>query len=126
MKAACLGGEPAHARLVAEDRTAAPGRGRIDGEHRHLLAAGNQVQPKLIDERGFAGAGNAADADPDGVAGARQQPLEQRLRADCVLGLGALDEGDGTGERDPVAGLDGLDRLVHGLPVAFGAHGERG
>ena len=57
MKAAGLGGEPAHARLVAEDRAAAARGGRVDGEHGDLVALSDEVQPELIDQRRLAGAG---------------------------------------------------------------------
>ena len=121
-----LRGEAPHARLVAEDRAAAPGRGGIDGEHGDLLAHGHEVEPELIDQRGFAGAWHAADADADGLSGAGQEELKQALGADLVLGLGAFDQGDGAAERHAVSADDGLGGVVQ---VAAGgvlrAHGMR-
>ena len=109
---ALLRGEPAHARLVAEDRAAAPRRGGVDGEHGDLLALGHEVKPELVDQGRFAGARHAADADADGLAGAGQEVLEQSLGAGLVLGLGAFDQGDGAAERHPVAADDRLGGRV--------------
>ena len=119
-------GEPAHARLVAEDRAAAPRRGGVDGEHRDLLALGHEVEPELVDQGRFAGAGNAADADANGLAGARQQVFEQNLGARLILWLGAFNQGDGAAERDPVADDDrpgGRVQII--LRGVFAAHGMR-
>jgi hypothetical protein len=90
------------------------------------VALADEIEAELVDQGRFAGTGNAADADPDGVAGMRQQPVEQRLRALLILRLGALDQGDGARKRHPVAGADGLGDLLN--VVLYGviaAHGMR-
>ncbi len=127
MKADRLGGEPAHARLVAKDRAAAARGGRVDGEHGDLVALSDEVQPELIDQGGFAGAGRAADADADGTAGIGEETLEQLAGARLVLRLDAFDQGDGAGERHPVARADGLSGPV-GVSSRFGLalHGASG
>jgi len=102
-------GEPAHARLVAEDRAAGALRGRVDGEHGQAVAGGNEVHPKLIDGRGFADAGHARHAKPQRAARRRQQRLQQLLRPRGVLGLGALHQRDGAREHGPVARADSRD-----------------
>ena len=90
------------------------------------MPLGDEVQPKLIDQSRFTGAGDAADPDPDRVAGMRQQQVEKRFRIGLVVGLGALDQGDGAGERDPVAGSDGLGGLLDVLPGrVLAGHGMR-
>ena len=129
MKAEGSVAEAAHAGLVAEDRAAAARRGRVDGEHGDLVALGDEVQPELIDQGRLAGAGRAADADADGVAGRGQETLEQGAGARLVLGLGAFDQGDGAGERHPVAGADRLSGPLGVLPrfgLALHEHAGRG
>ncbi len=103
MKARWFGGEPPHPRLVAEDRAARTRRGWIDGKHRDLVALAHEIEAELIDQRRLAGAGHAANADADRLAGIGQEGFDQGLRCELIFGLGALDEGDGAGERYAVA-----------------------
>ncbi len=91
-----FGGEPPHPGLVAKDRPAGSRRRWIDGENGDLVALADQVQSKLIDEGRFTGAGDAGDADSDGIAGEGQEAIEQRFSAGLILGLRAFDKGDGT------------------------------
>src|SRR3546814_13624128 len=72
-------GQLLHPRLVAEDRSAAALRGRIDGEHRDAMALVDDVQAEGFDEGRFADSRNAGNADADCIAGLRQQSLEQRI-----------------------------------------------
>src|SRR5262245_29534535 len=90
------------------------------------MALSSEVEPKLVDQRRFARARNAADADPDRFAGEGHEPLEQRFGADLVLRLCAFDQCDGARERHAVAGADGLCGLLNLLfrSIRF-AHGWR-
>ena len=91
------------------------------------MALRHEVQAELVDQRRFAGAGHAADADPDGFAGRGEELIEQRFGARLVLGLGAFDQGDGAGERHTVAVADGLGRPLNVLlRSVVAAHGMRG
>ena len=56
MKACRIGGEPRHPRLVAEDRAAGARRGRIDRQHRDLVAALDQEHAERVDGGGLADA----------------------------------------------------------------------
>ena len=91
--------EPFHARLVAEDRAASHGRGRVDRQHGNAVALLDQVQAERLDERGLADARHTGDADTDRPAGVRQQGVEQRLGALLVFRLDRLDQRDGLGQR---------------------------
>ena len=89
------------------------------------MALAYEIEPKLIDQGGFARARDPADADANGLAGVREQALEQRLCARLILSFGAFNEGDGAGERNTVAaayGLGGPLRLAPRCGVAL--HGD--
>ena len=88
-------GEPRHARLVAEDRAAGAGRGRIDRQHRDLVALRGEIRAERVDGGRFAGARRAGDAEPHRLAGQRQQFLHQKVRSFAVIGALALDQRDG-------------------------------
>ena len=70
-------GQPRHPRLVAEDRAAGARRGRVDREHRDLVAALDQEHAERVDGGGFADARRAGDADAHRLAGIGQQRLDQ-------------------------------------------------
>ena len=55
---------------------------------------------------GFAGARRAGNAEADGLAGRRQQLLNQPVRGLPVVGARALDQRDGARLRGAVAGAD--------------------
>ena len=111
MKAHRLLRQPAHARLVAEDRAARALRGRVDGEHGDPVAGGDEVHAELVDGRRLADARHAGDAEAQRAARRRQQRLQQLLGERGVLGLGALDERDGARQHRPVAGADAVGKV---------------
>ncbi len=80
MNAAVLGGQSRHPRFVAEDAAAADAARRIDGQHSDAPPATDKIEPESVDERAFARAGRAGDADADRVARVRKETREQRLR----------------------------------------------
>jgi len=92
-----------HPRLVGEDRAAGAGRGGIDREHRHLVAALDQERAKRVDGSGFSDPRRAGDSDPDGLAGFGQQRLDQFARGGLVIAAPALDQRDRTRERRALA-----------------------
>jgi hypothetical protein len=47
-------GEQLHARLVAQDGAAGDAGRRVDGQHRHLVALLDEIQPQRLDEGGLA------------------------------------------------------------------------
>ncbi|CAD5300193.1 hypothetical protein BOS5A_231163 [Bosea sp. EC-HK365B] len=96
-------GELGHPGLVAEDRTAAARRGRIDREHRDLVALACQITAERVDRRRLADAGHAGDADPDRLAGMRQQAGEQGLRLVAMVGTPAFRERDRSCQRRTLA-----------------------
>jgi hypothetical protein len=67
-----------------------------------------EVQTELIDQRGLTRAWHAANADSHRFAGIGQEQLDEGLRLGLILWLRALDQRDGAGKRDPVAGANGL------------------
>src|SRR4029078_7735759 len=121
-----FGGEPSHSRLVAEDRTARARRSWIDGKHGHLVTLGHEIETELIDQSGLAGAGYATNADADRLAGIRQEGFDQGLRRALIFGLGALDKGDGSGQRHAIAGAYGVGHSRLSLRCFAFAHGLAG
>ncbi len=81
--------------LSRKDRTAAARRGRIDREHRDLVAAAGEKGAQRVDGGGLADPGSAGDPDADCLAGRRQQILHQAARRLLVVGPPAFDQGDG-------------------------------
>ena len=88
------------------------------------------MEAERLDERRFADAGGAGQADTQGLtAGAEVGEQGKGLLA--VVGAGTFDQGDGAGEGAAVAGEDGLCGGVHvhfrppgaGLAVAPGCVG---
>ena len=73
-----LPGEFFHAGFVPHDGTAGNGRGRVNGQHGHLEAFFAQVGAEGFNEGGFARAGNARDADADGIARMGQELGDER------------------------------------------------
>ena len=84
------------------------------------MPARDAVEAEALDEGRFAGAGRPGNADPGGAAGRRQDRLDQRLGGAAMVGAGRFDEGDGAGQRAPVAAPDGGELHSHPLrrPVA--------
>ena len=99
-----IASELRHARLVAQERAAAALRRGIDREDGNLVALLDDGQAERLDERRFAHAGRAGNAESDGdLAGTRANLLQQPLRARTLIVSGRLDEGYGAGERTTVA-----------------------
>src|SRR5581483_5848959 len=80
-----IGREPRHARLVAEDRAAGAGRGRIDGKDSDLVALTGEIGAERVDGGRLARAWRPGDADAHGFAGAREQLLHQLMRSAAVV-----------------------------------------
>ena len=92
-----------HPRLVAEDRTTAALARRIDGEYRDAPAGGEAGEAETLDERRFARARRARNAETDGAAALRQDRLDETLGRGAMLGPGRLDERDRARQCPPVA-----------------------
>ena len=107
-----IAGELLHPGLVAQDAPSGALRGGVDGEHRDLVAARREVEPEGLDEGALAGAGNPGDADADAVAGERQELVQQGGGRQRMIGAAALDQGDGLGQRPPLAGANPFDDVV--------------
>ena len=96
--------EAGHAGLVAEDRAARARTRRIDREHRDAVAAFDQAPAERLDERRFAHAGRAGDADANGLPRMREQGIEQALGRGAVVVAGRFEQRNRRRERPPVAG----------------------
>src|SRR6266404_4223966 len=97
-------------RVLAEDRPAAALRGGIDGEHGDMPAECYAVEAEALDKGRFAGTGRAGYADPNRTPGIGQQRLDEPFGRLAMVGAGRFDEGDGAGERPPVAPPHGCDQ----------------
>src|SRR5271166_5188062 len=104
-----------HASLVAEDGTAAALRRRVDGEYGDMPAERYPFQAKAFDEGRFARTRRAGNADANRTPGLRQERLDEPFRRVAMVRAGRFDEGDGAGERPPIATSKCRDQL-------FGAH----
>ncbi len=87
--------QPGHAGLVAEDRAAGARRRWVHRQHRDFVAGGDEIGAQRVDGGGFADARHAGDADPHRRPGEGQERLHQLPRPRLMLGLAALDQGDG-------------------------------
>src|SRR5216683_6582266 len=103
-----------HAGLVSEDRTPAALRGRIDGEHRDTPAECYAVEAKALDEGRFARTRRAGNADADRTPAIWQEHLDEPLGLLAMVGAGRFDQGDGAGERPPIAPPQGRGQLFGG------------
>ena len=118
-----------HAHAVAEDGAAGDRAGRIDGNDADGASEPADVCDQRVDERGFAGARRAGEADDDCVSQMRTHGLEQswnggrqalQLGGDASDG-GALasahpcDEGWGVGWLDDLGASIGHRPLISGL-----------
>jgi hypothetical protein len=106
-----------HARLVAEDRTAAARGGRIDRQHRHLVALCDQIDAQLVDGRGLAHARHAGDANAVRPAGVGQQSLQELMGAPRMLVIAALDQRNGATQHRPIAGQHAVGILFDAEPA---------
>jgi len=68
------------------------------------MAGGGQVAAQGLDGRRLAGAGDAGDTDPLGLAGVRHQLFQQRPGGGLMIGPPAFDQGDGARQGGAVAG----------------------
>ena len=112
-------GELLHPGLVAQDRSARAGAGRVDGENGDPVAGIDEVHAEGLDEGGLAGPGLAGDAHPHGAAGGGQELLDEGDGVGPVVGPLGLHQGDGPGQGPAVAGADGLRRGRHGRATAL-------
>jgi hypothetical protein len=79
------------------------------------MAAADQVQSERLNERRFARAGCAADADADRGYRVGQQSLQYCLSAYLIVAACRLDQRDRLCKRTPLAAADPCDeRLVGG------------
>jgi hypothetical protein len=106
-------GETLHAGLVTENTTSGDGARGVDAKHGEPLAAlVNEVPAECIDERAFAGSGDARDSDPPRTAGVGEHGIEQ---AGGEIGIAreiAFDQCDSAGEDNTVAGEDAVNVAV--------------
>ena len=97
-------GQLLHARLIAQDAALGALTGRVDGEHGQLAAfLFQQVDAELVDAGRLAGTRHAADADAHTAPAVGQTLLDDLLRLGLMVGVDALDEGDGLREDGDVA-----------------------
>jgi hypothetical protein len=77
-----------------------------------MPAARQAIEPEALDKGRFAGTGRAGDADPRGASGPRQDRLDQPLGFVAMVGTARLDEGDGAGQRAPLAAAQRRGEVV--------------
>ena len=77
------------------------------------MARGDEIGAQGVDGGGFADAWHAGDADAQGRTGEGHERLHQSPRLGLMLGLAAFDQGDGAGERRPVARAQPLGEGRH-------------
>ena len=87
-----------HPGLVAEDRSAGNGAGRIDGEHRDPVTLRDQGEAQRLDESALAHARHAADAQAERLPGMRQQTREHLVGLAPVVAAGRFQQRDGLGD----------------------------
>ena len=85
-------------RSVPEDRAARHRAGRIDGQHRDAVALRDEFKPQRLDERALADARNAADAEPERLAGVGQQRRQHFIALRPVIGTRRFEKRDGFGD----------------------------
>ena len=106
--------EAFHSCLVAENRAAGHGGGRVDGEHRELVAAIEEERAEGLDERRLSDPWRPGQPDAQrmarvmarvmargmarGMARRTSQTFQEIGRGRLVIGAGGLDEGDGPGD----------------------------
>ena len=98
--------EALHPGLVAEDRSAAHGGRRVDGEHRHLVPAVDEKGAERLDERRLPDPGRSGQPDAQGLARSLRQTLQEIGRGRLVIGTGGLDEGDRPRDGPPIRTSD--------------------
>jgi hypothetical protein len=91
----------------------------IDGQHGDSMPAFDQVHAQRFDEGRLADAGHARYPEAQRTPGMRQDGVEQFLRPQAVVASRRFDQGDGLGQRPPIAGEQALDQREV-LPIHIG------
>src|SRR5262249_24349156 len=100
-----------HARLVTENGSASPCRGRINSKYGNLVTFARQMRAEQIDRGRFARARRTRDAETYALAGERQQFLHEVVRDPAVIRPLALDQRDRTCQHRAVAGADATNKI---------------
>ena len=104
-KALRIDGEPRHARLVAEDRAAGAGRGRIDRQHGDLVALAVRKVPSASMVVDLPAPGAPVMPSRTALPVAAAIPAREGAPA-AVVGALAFDQRDGARQRRAFAGAD--------------------